>query len=185
MIQAPLKQNSIEDFSIQVAELNLNTVDILHLLHEQTRLKTGQNLRQKTPGDIHALVAKGELLAAWDQSRNAVGMLSIRRISHQERAAVLGLLADKAPGFVPPMANQTVEFNSFAISRSYAGQGIGSRLVTYGLEIAKSLGHRYALAKVWQENVGGQNTFKKAGFTQCATTHRPDGTPLLVFARPL
>ncbi len=178
-------QQHKKNISIDIVPFIIDESNPYYFLHEQTRLKTGFNLRSKTPTDIHALIAKNELLGALNEAGKPVGMLSIRHIPHEEQRALLGLM-NSLPKFTPQIAKHTVEFNSFAVDLDYTKQGIGAQLVTHGIQIACQRRHKYAIAKVWTENAGAQRIFEQAGFIVRASTQRPnDAIPLLVLGRDL
>lgn len=191
---AQTQNDQTDHVSISPAILTNSSVDDFYFLHEQVRLKTGNNLKKQTHDGIHHLIAHNAMLGAWMYTDHLAGMLSVRPLDDNDYALAKDLLVNRLLGFTRQSTKRTAYFNSFAVSENAQGMGVGKKLLLAGLDHAQrqmrtkeSKLFQFAFARVAQSNNVGRSLFKNVGgFKEYGETIRPDdGTPLLVLARAL
>lgn len=166
--------------SIKILTADFIHVDALHLFHAQEtmRMPSAQRhfIKPKTPDDIHALVARDNMLMAVENDTAICGMISVKQ---------QGLPPGRYDAPLSPSFRQArgdiVELNSFVVGRDYRGNGLGDHLILNGLDHAKNKGFKHAFARVAVDNRGGFHSFQQAGFEPVGETQR-DNDPSIKLA---
>lgn len=121
----------------------------------------------------------------------AAGTVWLAERDHKELIGTITIDSTSSPGLWRPeeLANAVV-IHRFVVKRSYAGQGVGSRLLRHAEEIGRQLGRHWLRLDAWTSNHKLHCYYIRSGFRRARiadTSHLPwpQRESAALFERPI